>query len=106
MPPRNQGRADADSPPAPKNFNPMSFDAQFARLLAEQAATREAIMLRFQQQDEVAKETLDQVKKTNGRVTALERWRDIVTAKVAVISMLVSVAVAFIGWLISFFWGK
>lgn len=42
---------------------------------------------------------LEQVVKTNGRVTSLERWRDVVTARVAMIATGASSVVAAVFWL-------
>ena len=39
------------------------------------------------------------VTKTNGRVTKLEKWRDIVTAKAALIASAVSFVIGLAGWL-------
>jgi hypothetical protein len=74
-------------------FNPNSTDAMFSKVLT-----------RLDQQDEanratsasfllVLSEIRDEAKKTNGRVTLLERWRENVTAKTAVIAAGLSFAV-------------
>lgn len=57
------------------SYDPNSADAMFARILE-----------RNDSQDRKLDQILSQVKQTNGRVTLLERWRDILTAKVAVIA--------------------
>ena len=74
--------ADTEPPFDPRRFDPRSPDAMFATILAkleEHGAKADCI--------------LEQVQKTNGRVTTLERWRDIITAKTAVISAALSVAI-------------
>lgn len=65
------------------NFNPHSSDAMFATVLAK-----------LEEQSEVLAAIHAEARKTNGRIGALERWRDIVTAKTAVIAALASFAVA------------
>jgi len=82
------------------DFNEKSPDAMFARVLA-----------RLEEQDRsagktnaefllVLQEIRTEARKTNGRVTSLERWRDIVTAKTAVIaaalSFIVTIAVKYL----------
>lgn len=70
-------------PQEPQGFNPHSNDAMFARILA-----------RMDAQDQKLDAILDQATRTNGRVGHLERWRDEVKAKVAVVSACISGAVA------------
>jgi hypothetical protein len=53
-------------------FNPNSFNAQFASLHAKLTAHKNYIDGRFTSQDESLGEIKDQTRKTNGRVTALE----------------------------------
>ena len=45
-------------------------------------------------------EILAQVKKTNGRVSELEKWRIEVTAKVVAISSTISIIIGMIAWLL------
>lgn len=82
---------ESENPFDRRGFNPRSPDAMFATILA-----------RLNEQHETSKEILSQVVKTNGRVTALEQWREIVTAKVALIATGVSGAVGAAVWLLDF----
>lgn len=66
---------DTEPPFKRRSFDPHSTDSMFATLLA-----------RMDVQDKALERIETAVLKTNGRVTALERWRDIVTAKTAVIA--------------------
>lgn len=73
----------------PSGYDPNSTDAMFARILQ-----------RLEAQDKLLEQIASGVAKTNGRVTALERWRDVLTAKVAMVSGCVSAAVAAGAWII------
>ncbi len=64
-------------------FNPNSHDAMFAKILT-----------RMDAQDQKLDAILEQATCTNGRVGHLERWRDDIKAKVAVVSAGSSGAVA------------
>lgn len=46
----------------------------------------------------VLNEVRNEVKLTNGRVRSIERWRDVITAKVAVISAVTSFFMGGIAW--------
>ena len=72
-------------------YDPQSTDAMFSRIIQ-----------RLDAQDEALRRIEEQTVKTNGRVSALERWRDVTTAKVAVMSAGVSSAIAFGAWLIKY----
>ena len=71
-------------------FNPMSHDAMFATVLT-----------RLDAQDVKLDQILRHAEKTNGRVTALEHWKDLLRAKAGLISAGVSTVIAFAGWMIS-----
>lgn len=82
------------------SYDPNSQDAMFSRILQ-----------RLDQQDKGAQEYRESIKsdlayirtavdKTNGRVNGLERWKDVVTAKTALIASIVSGGVGVAGWLI------
>ena len=75
------------------DFNPHSTDAMFSRVLSrldEQDRSSEKTNADFLL---VLSEIRTETAKTNGRVTAIERWRDVVTAKTAVIAAGLSLAV-------------
>jgi hypothetical protein len=76
------------------DFNPNSLNATLARIIAgQEEANRKADLI------------IEQVTKTNGRVTALETWRDIVKAKVLLIATICSAVVTGGAWIISHLFG-
>lgn len=68
------------------------MDAMFSRIIQ-----------RLESQDVLLSRIDAGVAKTNGRVTALEKWRDVVTAKTALIASLVSGGVGVLVWAIGLF---
>lgn len=79
----------SDHSSEPTSFHPNSIDATLSRILTKQEeANRKADAI------------LEQVVKTNGRVTKLETWREVITAKMAVISAVVAGAVSMGAWLL------
>jgi len=56
-------------------YDPQSMDSQFATLLSELKATREALDGKLTTHGNRLTEIHVEVKKTNGRVTSLESWR-------------------------------
>ena len=75
----------------PNEFHPNSIDATLSRILANQdEANRKSDAI------------LEQVMKTNGRVTTLETWREVITGKIGLISAGVAAIVSFGAWLIDF----
>lgn len=70
----------------------------------------DAMFSRIEAALEAQDKTLDRIEaavlKTNGRVTALERFRDLLTAKTAWMAAGVSSAVMVAGWLIALFFGR
>lgn len=88
------------------DYNPNSPDAVLSRILQrldEQDHAAESNRTQFLG---VLTDIRDEVKKTNGRVTGLERWRTEVKAKVALIATFVSVAGTIVGWAAEHFWNK
>lgn len=74
------------------SYDPQSMDAMFSRIIQ-----------RLESQDVLLSRIDAGVAKTNGRVTALEKWRDVVTAKTALIASLVSGGVGVLVWAIGLF---
>jgi hypothetical protein len=70
-----------------EDYNPDSVNATLSRIIQ-----------RLDQQDAVLGRIEEQVVKTNGRVSTLETWRDVVTARSAVISAGISSAVGAVAW--------
>ena len=75
------------------DFNPNSLDSMLTRVLSrldEQDRTAEKTNADFLL---VLSEIRTEAQKTNGRVTKLERWRDVVTAKTSIIAAGLSLCV-------------
>jgi uncharacterized protein YaaR (DUF327 family) len=72
------------------SYDPNSHDSMLSR-----------VMQRLDTQDDTLKQILEQVKKTNGRVTAIETREEVARGKIAVISAFVSAIVGAIGWLLT-----
>jgi hypothetical protein len=73
-------------------YDPHSDDSMFSK-----------IMTRLDALDAKLDRIEDQTIKTNGRVGGLERWRDVITAKVAVISAATSFVMGGIAWALNRF---
>ena len=69
------------------SYDPQSSDAMFSR-----------VMQRLDNQDTTLDKILLEVRKTNGRVTSLETTRAVTRGQIALISLLVSGAFAFVSW--------
>jgi hypothetical protein len=69
------------------NYDPNSIDATLARIISNQESA-----------DKKADAILEQVTKTNGRVTKLETWREIMTAKISAISAAVAAVISALAW--------
>ena len=69
------------------NYEPNSSNAMFATILNELKVLNEKT-------DRIEAQTV----RTNGRVSGIERWRDVVTAKTAGIALAVSAIVGIIEW--------
>ena len=75
----------------PDDFHPNSLDSTLSRILANQAeASRKSDAI------------LEQVIKTNGRVTRLETWREVIAGKMGLISAGVAAVVSVGAWVIDF----
>jgi hypothetical protein len=74
------------------SYDPQSADAMFSRIIQ-----------RLDSQDVLLTRIDAGVAKTNGRVSALEKWRDVVTAKTALIASVVSGGVGVLVWVIGLF---
>lgn len=74
------------------SYDQNSPDAMFSRILE-----------RMDRQDQSLGRIETAVNKTNGRVLSLERWRDIITAKVAMIAAGTSFIMGGIAWAIDRF---
>lgn len=79
----------------PDEFHPNSIDATLSRILANQDEARRT-----------AEATLVQVIKTNGRVTKLETWQSIVTAKNILIASLSGGVASIAAWAIGLYLSK
>jgi len=75
-------------------FDPNSSTAMFATILEK-----------LENIKQTAEETRAEVKKTNGRVTSLERWRDITKAQTGLIAVLVTTLTSTMVWLFKQFTG-
>lgn len=98
----------AKKPPAtpmPEEFNPNSYTAQIATLIAKQDALKDAIMARLDTQDATLGRIEAQATRTNGRVSVLERWKATTKAKVAVAAAAIGGVVSFVGWLVQTYIG-
>jgi hypothetical protein len=69
------------------SYDKDSSDAMFSR-----------IMEKLEKLDQKTDRIEVQTNLTNGRVTGLERWKDVITAKAAVISAFVSFLMGGIAW--------
>lgn len=72
------------------SYDPNSNDSMLSR-----------IMQRLDTQDETLKQILHEVKKTNGRVTAIETREEVARGKIAAISAVVSAVVGIASWLLT-----
>jgi hypothetical protein len=85
------------------SYDEKSDDSTFTRIIVrldQQAKDTAAFRLELLA---ILKEVKAEVKTTNGRVNGLERWRDVITAKVAVISAATSFVMGGIAWAVDRF---
>ena len=74
------------------SFDPHSTDSMFATVLAKLEA-----------QDKVLAEIKTAVDATNGRVRALETWRQVIHGKITIISAGISAIIGVIVWIADLF---
>ncbi len=75
------------------SYDPNSQDSVFTR-----------IMEKLEKLDKQTDRIEHQVRLTNGRVTGLERWKDVITAKVAGVAAVTSVLIGGLAWVLERFW--
>lgn len=90
----------------PFEFNPNSLDAVLQEIRSDIKAARESLTSRLTAQDLTLSEIKVQAIKTNGRVSGLERWKDVITGKTAVIAGGVAAAFGVCGWVIEYFFHR
>lgn len=85
------------------SYDEHSDDAMFSRIISrldQQAKETNAFRADLLS---VLTDVRNEVKLTNGRVRGLERWRDVITAKVAATSAVVSFLMGGIAWAVNHF---
>ena len=85
------------------SYDEKSDDSTFTRIIVrldQQAKDTAAFRLELLA---ILNEVKAEVKATNGRVNGLERWRDVITAKVAAISVFVSFIMGGVAWAFNHF---
>ena len=80
--------------PDPTEFNPHSLNATLARIIANQ-----------EEESRKSDAILAQAIKTNGRVSMLETWREVITGKMAIVSSGVATIVSVAAWALNHFLG-
>lgn len=92
-----------DNRPSPSSVkmevNLQSVDAMFATLLADGKHLKELLIERLDAQDKTLNEIKVQATKTNGRVSALEHFRDSIAAKVAGFVFAISLVGTLLVWI-------
>lgn len=83
----------------PAQFDPNSFDATLATIIAKLDAFKLEVGGRFDAQDCELTTIKEQVIHTNGRVKALELWRDTSKAKLAGVALAMGAVGTVIAWL-------
>lgn len=83
-----------------EDYRPQSHDAMFSRIMGRlEQQSLDSASHRSELMAAVAGLHAEQ-RLTNGRVKGLERWRDVVNARVTVIAAGISGAVAFVTWIV------
>ncbi len=86
-----------------EDYKPQSYDAMFSRIMARlDQQSRDSADHRAELMG-VLTEVRAEVRMTNGRVKGLERWRDVINARVGVIAAGISGVVTFAAWVIQRF---
>jgi hypothetical protein len=78
-----------------EQYDPNSIDATLSRILTLQEA-----------QDRKTDAILEQVTRTNGRVSALERFKEMLTAKITVIAAMVAALFSGLLWALKYYLSK
>ena len=86
------------------DFNPNSPDAVFARILAKLEEQNRSASETRAEFLAILTEIRAEVKKTNGRVSAIERWRAELKGKTATLATVVSCTVGLAAWLLERLW--
>lgn len=76
-------------------YDPNSIDSTLSRILANQEAA-----------DRKADAILEQVTRTNGRVSALERFKEVMTAKVSLVAAGIAAAFSAGIWAVKYYFVK
>ena len=80
------------------SYDENSPDAMFSRILTRLDQQAKDTESHRKELIAVLSDVRNEVKATNGRVRSIERWRDVITAKVAVISAVTSFFMGGIAW--------
>lgn len=79
-------------------YDENSTDAMFSRIIGRLDQQAKDTENHRRELIAVLSEVRNEVKATNGRVRSIERWRDVITAKVAAISAITSFLMGGIAW--------
>lgn len=79
-------------------YDENSTDAMFSRILTRLDQQAKDTESHRKELIAVLSDVRTEVKATNGRVRSIERWRDVITAKVAAISAITSFLMGGIAW--------
>ena len=85
------------------SYDPNSPDAMFSRILAQISEQAKATSDHRAELLAVLHDVRTELRITNGRVNGLERWRDVISARVAVIASVTSFIMGGIAWAIQRF---
>lgn len=86
-------------PSAAPNFNPQSIDSTLATIISELRSHREESKASFEAVGSRLVSIETQTLKTNGRVSAIERWQESSKAKLAAVAATMGVAGTILAWL-------